>query len=156
MTKYATTSSRRVFRRFFSNGKRGYSLIEVLVSVAIMLAGILSIIGFFPLGLQAQHRAADVSQAALLAQWKAEEIRRDNDQADRLIEAVRNRTTPTDIVTFPSDGRFAYAFSGISMIDPRDDPDDPRDDHGVPRIIVMYSEEYRGENEVLYELRFDE
>ena len=102
-----------------------------------------------------QSRAADISRAALLAQMKAEEIRRDGDRAERLLNAIRALNTPSDIITFPNHPKFAYCFCGISLIDPRDDPDDPRDDHGVARVIVMYSLEYRGSNEVLYELRFD-
>jgi len=135
---------------------KGYSLIEVLVSVAIFLAGILSIVNLFPMSLRAQRRAADVSGAAFLAQLKAEEIRRDNDRFDSLINAIRSLRSPSEIITFPNDTRFAYCFCGISLIDPRDDPDDPRDDYNVPRVIIMYSREYRGKNEILYELRFDQ
>jgi type II secretory pathway pseudopilin PulG len=139
-----------------SHTPKAYSLLEVLVSVAILLAGILSIINFFPMGLQAQHRAGDVSRAAFLAQMKAEEVRRDNDRFNNLINAIRALRSPSQIISFPNDDRFAYCFCGISLIDPRDDPDDPRDDYNVPRVIVMYSLEYRGKNEILYELRFDQ
>ena len=107
------------------------------------------------MGLRAQARAADVSEAALLAQMKAEEIRRDADRAGRILNTIQNLTTPTEIITFPNEPRMAYCFSGVSLIDQRDDPDDPRDDHGVARVIIMYSMEYRGKNEILYELRFD-
>ncbi|HQH13080.1 MAG TPA: prepilin-type N-terminal cleavage/methylation domain-containing protein, partial [Candidatus Sumerlaeota bacterium] len=69
---------------------KGFSLLEVLVSVAILLAGIISIVNFFPLGLKAQYRAADLSRAALLANMKAEEIRRDCDKAGELLNAIRN------------------------------------------------------------------
>ena len=154
-----TSFSRVVFPSqtgFFSFRYRGYSLLEVLVSVAILLAGILSIISFFPMGLKAQNRAGDISRAAFLAQLKAEEIRRDNDRAGRLLNAIRARRTPSEIITFPNHPKFAYCFCGVSLIDPRDDPDDPRDDYGVARVIIMYSLEYRGRNEVLYELRFDQ
>jgi len=135
---------------------KGYSLLEVLVSVAILLAGILSIVNFFPMSLRAQHRAADVSRAAFLAQLKAEEIRRDNDRLGNLIGAIRNLRSPTEIITFPNDNRFSYCFCGMSLIDSHDDPDDPRDDYNVPRVIIMYSREYRGKNAILYELRFDQ
>ena len=143
------------FKSFQRAQIKGYSLLEVLVSVAILMAGIISIVNFFPKGLQAQHRAGDVSRAAFLAQMKAEEIRRDNDRFNNLINAIRALRLPSRIITFPNDDRFAYCFCGISLIDPRDDPDDPRDDYNVPRVIVMYSLEYRGKNEILYELRFD-
>ncbi len=136
--------------------RRAYSLLEVLVSVAILLAGILSIVNLFPMSLRAQHRAADVSHAAFLAQLKAEEIRRDDDRLNSMMNAIRGLRAPTEILTFPNDSRFAYCFCGISLIDPRDDADDPRDDYNVPRVIIMYSKEYKGENEILYEMRFDQ
>jgi prepilin-type N-terminal cleavage/methylation domain-containing protein len=138
-------------------GRRAYSLLEVLISVAILLIGVLSIVNLFPMGLKAQNRANDISRAAMLAQLKAEEIRRDNDRAGRLINSIRRLRTPTDPVTFPNDTKFAYSFCGISLIDPQDDPDDPRDDFAVPRVIIKYSREYRGHSdEVLFELRFDQ
>lgn len=146
----------KYFKSFHRSCLKGYSLLEVLVSVAILMAGIVSIVNFFPMGLQAQHRAGDVSRAAFLAQMKAEEIRRDNDRFNNLINAIRALRSPSEIITFPNDNRFAYCFCGISLIDPRDDPDDPRDDYNVPRVIIMYSLEYRGKNEILYELRFDQ
>lgn len=146
----------KYFLSFHCHTLKAYSLLEVLVSVAILMAGIISIVNFFPMGLQAQHRAGDVSRAAFLAQMKAEEIRRDNDRFNNLINAIRALRSPSQIITFPNDNRFAYCFCGISLLDPRDDPDDPRDDYNVPRIIVMYSLEYRGKNEILYELRFDQ
>jgi len=136
--------------------RRGYSLIEVLVSVAILLAGIISIVNFFPLGLKAQYRAGDISCAALLAQMKAEEIRRDCDRAGRMIATIRNLRSPTEPITFPSDPRFAYCFCGISLLNPHNDPNDPRSAFGVARVIIMYSKEYKGKNEVLYEMRFDQ
>ncbi|MBN1901582.1 hypothetical protein JW926_09700 [Candidatus Sumerlaeota bacterium] len=150
-----TSRHSKYFRYFRAFPFKAYSLLEVLVSVAILLAGVISIVNFFPMSLQAQRRAGDVSRAAFLAQLKAEEIRRDNDRFDNLINAIRALRSPSRIITFPNDNRFAYCFSGISLIDSRDDPDDPRDDYNVPRVIVMYSLEYRGKNEILYELRFD-
>ena len=137
-------------------GRRGYSLLEVLVSVAILTAGIISIINFFPLGLKAQYRAGDISRAAVLAQQKAEEIRRDADRAGRLLATIRALRTPSEIITFPNEPRLAYCFCGISLMNPHDNPSDPRDDFGVARVIIMYSKEYKGHNEILYELRFDQ
>jgi len=37
-----------------------------------------------------------------------------------------------------------------------DDPGDPRDDHGVARVIIQYAESYRPGGDILHELRFDE
>ena len=50
------------------------------------------------------------------------------------------------------------SFSGVSVkyAAEEEDPDDPRDDPGVARVIIQYSAEFRPEQDVLYELRFDE
>ncbi|KPL11351.1 hypothetical protein AMJ85_03705 [candidate division BRC1 bacterium SM23_51] len=135
---------------------RGYSFLEVLISLVILLGGIMAIIAYFPNALRANDRAVMLSEAALLAQRKAEEIRRDSDQARTLIAAVRNLTVPTAPIVCPSNRNLAYRFSGISLLDPVDDPGDPRDDHGVARVIVQYAESYRPGDDILYELRFDE
>jgi len=156
MRKISPTFFAVHFPAGFFAWRRGYSLIEVLVSVAILLAGIISIVNFFPLGLRAQYRAGDISRAALLAQMKAEEIRRDCDRAGRMIATIRDLHSPTEPITFPNEPRFAYCFCGISLLNPHNDPSDPRSAFGVARVIIMYSKEYRGRNEVLYELRFDQ
>jgi len=135
---------------------QGYSFLEVLVSLLILLAGILAIIGYFPNVLKANDRAVVLSEAALLAQRKAEEIRRDGDSGQQLINEIKNLTVPTAPIVFPSNPTLAYRFCGVSLLDPMDDPGDPRDDPGVARVIVQYAEGYKRDVRILYELRFDE
>ena len=136
--------------------RQGYSLVEVVVSLAILLAGVISIVAVFPWSLRAHQQAADVSAAVLLAGKKAEEIRRDNDRNSDLILQLRLLRTPTPPLPFNEDERLTYSFSGVSLIDPVDDPGDPRDDIGVARIIVRYNQKFRSSQQILYELRFDE
>jgi prepilin-type N-terminal cleavage/methylation domain-containing protein len=133
---------------------RGFSLLEVLVSMAILLTGIVVIVGFLPVSLRSNQKASDVSIAAYLAQQKAEEIRRDNTSSGQLVSEIQSLTTPTSPLVFPTNPNFVYQFCGVSLIDPVDDPNDPRDDVGVARIIVSYAPSYRPQGGILYELRF--
>ncbi len=136
--------------------KRAFTLLEVLVSLAILLAGILAILNFFPLSLKANREAELVSQAALLAQLKAEEIRRDLKSNGDLINQIKILRTPTEPVQFPQNPNLAYSFCGVSLIDTNDDPQDPADDYGVARIIIFIDKSYTPGGKVIYELRFDE
>ncbi|MFP4379022.1 MAG: hypothetical protein ACLFUS_00855 [Candidatus Sumerlaeia bacterium] len=133
-----------------------FSLLEVLVSTAILVTGIVAIAAFFPASLRQNQRAIDISTAAFLAQMKVEEIRRDDTSGQDFVRTIRDMETESDPVVFALDDRFTYSFSGVSVIDPvDDDPDDPRDDHGVARVIVRYAEDYNPDTTILYELRFD-
>jgi type II secretory pathway pseudopilin PulG len=133
-----------------------YSFLEVLVSLVILLGGILAILAYFPNALRANDRAVVLSEAALLAQRKAEEIRRDGDRGRLLIRQIQTLTIPTSPIVFPENSTLAYRFCGVSLFHPTDDRGDPRDRHGVARIIVQYSQGYRPDGRILYELRFDE
>jgi hypothetical protein len=133
-----------------------YSFLEVLISLVILFGGILGILAYFPNALKANDRAVGLSEAALLAQRKAEEIRRDADRGRLLIRQVQALTVPTAPIVFPENPALAYRFCGVSLLDPIDDPGDPRDDRGVARVIVQYAEGYRPGGRILYELRFDE
>jgi len=136
--------------------RKGFSLVEVLVSLAVLLIGIVAIIFFFPQSLWSARRAEDRTKAAVLAQLKAEEIRRDDDQQNTLIRAIRNLQTPTDAITFAQDPDFAYQFSGRSIL--YDGEVGPQADPGVARVIIRYSPDFRRSTntnkDVLYELRF--
>jgi type II secretory pathway pseudopilin PulG len=134
----------------------GYSLVEILVSMAVLLAGLLAIVNFFPQSLRANSDATTRARAALLAQTKAEEIRRDWTSTSPFPVTIRSLTLPTDPVVFPEDTRLSYSFCGVSLLDPVDTPDDPRDDHGVARVIVRYAASFRPSADVIYELRFAE
>ncbi len=136
-------------------GGRGFALIEVLVALAIMTTGVLIIALVFPQMLQAQREAEMLTTAAALAQMKAEEIRRDNDLDDRLIDQLRMLTEPTQPIVFPREWRLTYSYSGRSLMFEAD-PSDPRAAPGVARVIIRYAPEYRPTQDVLYELRFNQ
>ena len=136
--------------------RAAYSFLEVLISLVILFGGILGILAYFPNALKANDRAVGLSEAALLAQRKAEEIRRDADRGRLVIRQIQALTIPTGPMVFPENPALAYRFCGVSLLDPIDDPGDPRDDRGVARVIVQYAEGYRPGSRILYELRFDE
>lgn len=133
-----------------------YTLVEVLVAMAILLVGIVGIVQFFPPSLRASSEAALKGRAALLAQQKEEELRRDGDKLGSLIRAIQLSATPTAPIPFPEDQRLTYQFSSRSLwLGSVDHPGDVEDDLGVARIVVRYNTEFRPAGEVLYELRFD-
>lgn len=139
-----------------SRRRAGYSLIEVIVALAILVIGVVGVLKFFPPSLRASSEAALRGDAALLAQLKVEELRRDADKAGTLVTNIQALTTPTDPVVFPEEPRLAYQFSGRSTFSPTvDDPASVEDDFGVARVIVRYNREFRPSADVLVELRFD-
>ena len=135
------------------------SLLEVLISMAVLLVGVVIIAMQFPRAILAKTEVGYKTRAILLAQAKAQEIRRDNNTSNTLIAAIQSLTAPTPPIVFPEEPNLAYQFSSVSLIDPDDDPaspdDDPRDDPGVARVIVRYADGYRPSQDILYELRFD-
>lgn len=136
--------------------RHGYSLIEVLVSLAILLGGVIAIIFLIPNSLKASNDAAFLTEATLLAQMKAEEIRRDDDgyTSGTLMKTISLRTTETTPVPFPQNPKLQYSFIGNTVIYTSVPPGDPRGEAGVPRVIVRYAPSYRSSEDVVYELRF--
>lgn len=125
--------------------------------MAILLIGVVAVIWFFPDLLRTKSDAAFLSEAALLAQMKAEQIRRDDTTSTTLTQ-ISQLTEPSAPVAFAEDSRLSYSFSGVSLLYPADDA--LRGTAGVARVIVRYSDTYRKPrndnpaDNVLYELRF--
>lgn len=135
--------------------RAAYTLVEVLVALVVLLVGIIAIVQLFPVSLQGNREAELRGAAALLAQQKVDELRRDRDSLDIVLAEVRARTTPTPPIPWSLDDRLAYAYSGVSELSPDDTPADPTDDHGVARVIVSLNKAFDPSGRVLYELRFD-
>ncbi|MBU4312589.1 MAG: prepilin-type N-terminal cleavage/methylation domain-containing protein [Candidatus Omnitrophica bacterium] len=55
--------------------KKGFSLLELIIAVAVLAIGLVGILQIFPVGLRASYRAGMVTKAAFLAQNKIEEIK---------------------------------------------------------------------------------
>ena len=145
-------------RNRWPHATRGWSMVEVLVSMVLLVVGLLSIAVYFRQAVLVKARASDLARASLLAQRKVHEIRRDENPTASLAVQIANLVPPalpTTPVAFPDEPRLAYQFSGVSLIDPIDDADDPRDDVGIARVIVRYDIGYRPSVDILCELRFD-
>jgi type II secretory pathway pseudopilin PulG len=135
--------------------RAAFTLLEAIVSLSILLVGIVMILVLFPRFLISARDAEHETKAVMLAQMKAEEIRRDDDTSNTLVNAIRNLPSPTAPVEFTQDPELAYQFSGTSLlyggVTPEGDP-------GVARVIIRYSPNFRQSTspnkDVLYELRF--
>ena len=56
------------------NNKKAFTLLEILIALAILMIGVASVVNMFPIGLHAAKRAADFSSAGILAQEKMAEV----------------------------------------------------------------------------------
>jgi prepilin-type N-terminal cleavage/methylation domain-containing protein len=56
------------------NRDNGFSLLEILIALAILVVGVAAIVNVFPVGLHASKRAADFTSAGILAQEKMAEL----------------------------------------------------------------------------------
>ena len=54
---------------------RGFSLIEVVLALAILILGLIGVVTLFPVGLRASRQARFLNSAALLAQKQLEEVK---------------------------------------------------------------------------------
>ena len=132
-------------RRRSRAGRRGITILETIVSLLVFLVGIVALLNYFPHSLQTYHDAMDVSVAALLANMKAEEVRRDDDRVGTLRSAIALLDGPTAPITFPQETRMAYSFSGRSLLAPEEEP-------GVARVIIRYAGAFDPGQKVLYEM----
>ncbi|MBX7244886.1 MAG: prepilin-type N-terminal cleavage/methylation domain-containing protein [Candidatus Sumerlaeaceae bacterium] len=135
---------------------RAFTLIEVLVSLAILLAGVVPIFFILPNTFRARQEAEFLTKAAMLAQWKAEEIRRDDDTSGTLLGIIQSRTTPTTPMPFTAESKLSYSFNGRSILY-ADLPPSPLNDAGVARIIISLTRVGNPQpspRDVIYELRF--
>ncbi len=55
-----------------TNRQSGFTLMEILIAVAVLAIGVVSVVNLFPVGLQAARRTANFSDAAALAQRQME------------------------------------------------------------------------------------
>lgn len=55
--------------------KRGFSLLELIIAIAVLAIGLVGVLQIFPVGLRASYRSGMVTKAAFLAQNKMEEVK---------------------------------------------------------------------------------
>ena len=145
-------------RRSFGAGslRSGFSLVEVLVALGILTAGLMALAASYPLMLDTGRKAELLTVGAALAQQKAEEIRRHDTATRLLITTIQNRTTPTSPIVFPNESRLEYSFSGKTVMFAKiGNPSDPRALNGVARVLIRYAPSYKPTEDVIYELRLN-
>lgn len=140
-----------------AGGQDAFTLLEVLLGLSILTAGILAVLALVPWTLRANERAELRTLAASLGMMKVEEIRRDNPTSGSvatLVGEIQNLTTPTDPITFPFEPRLAYRFSGETLL--YAGVNDERSSSSVARVIIQESPEFRANPIILEEFRFDQ
>ena len=73
--------------------KKGFTLIEIVISMAILSIGLVGILSLFPVGFDSARRSIDLTQASLYAQEKLAEIKKDGFPA---VEATSGTFTDTN------------------------------------------------------------
>ena len=58
------------------NNKKGFTLLEIIFALAVLVIGIVGVIALFPVGLRASKRGGDFTIATLLAQRQLNMIKR--------------------------------------------------------------------------------
>ena len=57
------------------NGRKGFSLLELIIAIAVLAIGLVGVLQIFPIGLKASQRAGMMTKAAFLAQNKIEDVK---------------------------------------------------------------------------------
>ncbi|MCX7018950.1 MAG: prepilin-type N-terminal cleavage/methylation domain-containing protein [Candidatus Sumerlaeota bacterium] len=136
--------------------RRAYTLLEILVALAILLAGILPIVLLLPQAFQTRRDAEYMTQAGLLAQLKAEEIRRDDDSTGTMTRRIAQLGAPTPPIAFAQTPGLSYSFYGKSFL--YSSSESPQGDPNVARVIILKTPAATpatvNSKDVIYELRF--
>jgi Tfp pilus assembly protein PilV len=93
-------------KQSFTKSELGFTLAEVLASLAILLIGILALLSLFPQGMKAAKVAEDKTVAAFLAQQKAEDIKRQ--------EFLWSAGTTAGPIPFPLEPNFRWQASVVA------------------------------------------
>nr|MBU1328647.1 type II secretion system GspH family protein [Candidatus Omnitrophota bacterium] len=54
---------------------RGFSLLELIIAIAVLAVGLVGVLQIFPIGLRASQRAGMMTKASFLAQNKIEDVK---------------------------------------------------------------------------------
>lgn len=130
--------------------RSAFTLVEVIVAMAILLGGVVVLLQLFPITLRANTEAELRTAAAFLAQQKVDEMRRDRDRDGTIIIPGISGNPETAPRVHPGDRRLAYSYAPGPAI-----ADEPV---VGPQawIIIRASAEYDPAQPVLFQARFDE
>ena len=56
---------------------RGFTLLEIVMALAIFAVGLVGLLSLFPVGFQVSKRASDLTEATIYAQEKIEDLKKD-------------------------------------------------------------------------------
>ena len=110
----------------------GFTLVETLIALAILMIAVLAIVQLFPLGLKASHQAKNTTLATNLAQAKMEEL-----ISESYSNLAVGTTTEESLSTIDSD------FSNFTRVTPINYMDGNLDisaqDLGLKKVVVYVS-----------------
>ncbi|MFA4991187.1 MAG: prepilin-type N-terminal cleavage/methylation domain-containing protein [Candidatus Omnitrophota bacterium] len=112
-------------------GKKGFSLLELIIAIAVLAVGLVGILQIFPIGLRASQRAGMMTKAAFLAQNKIGDV--------KLAGFDSITALPPKIALSGREGDFEW---GVNIEDA--DLEGVESDDNIRRIIVKVSWPERG------------
>ncbi len=56
------------------DNQQGFTLVEIIITIVILVVGLSALMGLFPVGLKASHRGATLSTVAMLGEMKMAEV----------------------------------------------------------------------------------
>ena len=63
-----------IIQKKHNSWNSGFTLLEILIALAILMIGVASVVNMFPVGLHASKRAVDFTSVSILAQQKMAEL----------------------------------------------------------------------------------
>lgn len=134
--------------------RRAFTLIEVLVALALLLGGIVAIVQLFPTSLKANADAELKGNAAILAQLKVEEFFRDYDSGTEIYDGGSGILSlgaqdPSSLVAnvWPIDPRLTYSYAS--------EPAQGGGASNVGYIIVRLAPDFNPAQPVIFQLAFE-
>lgn len=136
--------------------RRGaFSLLELLIALAIMMIAFIPIAGMLSKMLTNTYDNERHTKSVFLAQQKADEIRRDDNLLGNMVSAIKALTMPTVPVVSPVENRFAYCFTGRSILYHSSTPEGA---DGIARVLIIDAlvtdPAAITRKDVIYEMRF--
>lgn len=94
------------------NRQTAFTLIEITIALLVLAVGLVGILALFPVGFDAVSRAANITQATLLAQGVMEDLKREGYDGSTVIAAFHDIVCWSGPPLGPSDPSYV-AFSDL-------------------------------------------